>query len=240
MDSPLQVTMWSKRVRAVDFTIGYEVRSVRAPADSKPSVIAETQLAAVHIKEQRLQRLSAAQQRVSAALDAMTQSERGIWLEDATHREDLATFVERAVRLDDAAVIRLRERPGGLVVAWVATGFDVLASRVVAGRSDRRPECRRRRARRRGLTAMDRSGSRRPGLSDGLGVARCAAARHGLRAHRRRARAGGARPGAARRRAGEGARQLARSAGVAAGPGGARGQLRARATSASRCAAYSP
>ncbi|MEO3760352.1 thioesterase family protein [Mycobacterium sp. B14F4] len=57
-DSPLQVTMWSKRVRAVDFTIGYEVRSVRRDPDSKPSVIAETQLAAVHIKEQRLQRLS--------------------------------------------------------------------------------------------------------------------------------------------------------------------------------------
>ena len=38
------------------------------------------------------------------------------------------------MRLDDAAVIRLRERAGGLVVAWVATGFDVLASRVVAGR----------------------------------------------------------------------------------------------------------
>ena len=62
VDSPLQVTMWSKRVRAVDFTIGYEVRSVRAPADSKPSVIAETQLAAVHIKEQRLQRLTPEQQ----------------------------------------------------------------------------------------------------------------------------------------------------------------------------------
>jgi len=61
-DSPLQVTMWSKRVRAVDFTIGYEVRSVKAPADSKPSVIAETQLAAVHIKEQRLQRLTPEQQ----------------------------------------------------------------------------------------------------------------------------------------------------------------------------------
>jgi acyl-CoA thioester hydrolase len=28
VDSPLQVTMWSKRVRAVDFTIGYEVRSL--------------------------------------------------------------------------------------------------------------------------------------------------------------------------------------------------------------------
>jgi acyl-CoA thioester hydrolase len=61
IDSPLQVTMWSKRVRAVDFTIGYEVRSVRRGADSKPSVIAETQLAAVHIKEQRLERLSSAQ-----------------------------------------------------------------------------------------------------------------------------------------------------------------------------------
>jgi acyl-CoA thioester hydrolase len=58
VDSPLQVTMWSKRVRAVDFTIGYEVRSVTAAPDSKPSVIAETQLATVHIKEQRLQRLS--------------------------------------------------------------------------------------------------------------------------------------------------------------------------------------
>ena len=61
IDSPLQVTMWSKRVRAVDFTIGYEVRSVGAVPDSKPSVIAETQLAAVHIEEQRLQRLSPAQ-----------------------------------------------------------------------------------------------------------------------------------------------------------------------------------
>ncbi|MDZ4266481.1 MAG: thioesterase family protein [Mycobacterium sp.] len=61
IDSPVQVTMWSKRVRAVDFTIGYEVRSVGAPPDSRPAVIAETQLAAVHIKEQRLQRLSSGQ-----------------------------------------------------------------------------------------------------------------------------------------------------------------------------------
>jgi hypothetical protein len=64
----------------------------------------------------------------------MTQPERGIWLDDAMHREDLATFVERALRLDDAAVIRLRARSGGLVVAWVNTGFDVLASRVLGGR----------------------------------------------------------------------------------------------------------
>jgi acyl-CoA thioester hydrolase len=53
-DSPLQVTMWVKRLRAVDFTLGYEVRSVSADSESKPAVIAETQLAAFHIDEQRL------------------------------------------------------------------------------------------------------------------------------------------------------------------------------------------
>jgi acyl-CoA thioester hydrolase len=57
-DSPLQVTMWTKRLRAVDFTLGYEVRSVSAAPDARPAVIAETQLAAVHIEDQRLVRLS--------------------------------------------------------------------------------------------------------------------------------------------------------------------------------------
>jgi hypothetical protein len=63
-------------------------------------------------------------------------AERGLWLgpeSTAAHRGDLAAFVDRALRLDGAAVIRLRARSGGLVTAWVATGFDVLASRVVAG-----------------------------------------------------------------------------------------------------------
>ena len=61
-------------------------------------------------------------------------SERGLWLDDVAHREDLATFVDRAMRLDDASVIRLRQRSDSQVVAWLATGFDVLASRVVGGR----------------------------------------------------------------------------------------------------------
>lgn len=52
---------------------------------------------------------------------------------DPAQRADLAVFVERALRLDEAAVIRLRTRAGGFVSAWVATGFDVLACRVVAG-----------------------------------------------------------------------------------------------------------
>lgn len=56
-DSPLQVTMWTQRLRTVDFTLGYEVRSVHADPASKPAVIAESQLAAVHIEEQRLVRL---------------------------------------------------------------------------------------------------------------------------------------------------------------------------------------
>lgn len=59
VDSPLQVTMWVPRMRAVDFTIGYEVRSASAAPDSKPAVIAETQLAAFSIDEQKLVRLSA-------------------------------------------------------------------------------------------------------------------------------------------------------------------------------------
>ncbi len=57
-DSPLQVTIWVNRLRAVDFTLGYEVRSVSADPDSKPAVIGESQLAAFHINEQRLLRLA--------------------------------------------------------------------------------------------------------------------------------------------------------------------------------------
>jgi acyl-CoA thioester hydrolase len=57
-DSPLQVTIWVRRLRAVDFTLRYEVRSVTVDLESKPAVIAESQLAAFHIEEQRLVRLS--------------------------------------------------------------------------------------------------------------------------------------------------------------------------------------
>jgi acyl-CoA thioester hydrolase len=56
-DSPLQVTIWVKQLRAVDFTLGYEVRSVTAEPESKPAIIAESQLAAFDIAEQRLVRL---------------------------------------------------------------------------------------------------------------------------------------------------------------------------------------
>lgn len=59
VDSPLQVTIWVKRLRAVDFTLGYEVRSVTADPDSRPAVVAESQLAAVDIEQQSLVRLSA-------------------------------------------------------------------------------------------------------------------------------------------------------------------------------------
>ncbi|HZA09599.1 hypothetical protein [Mycobacterium sp.] len=90
--------------------------------------------------------------------------ERGLWLTDAAHREDLATFVDRAQRLDDAAVIRLRARSEGLVVAWVATGFDVLASRVVAGMVRPADSCAGADELSRGLAAMDRTGHVDPGF----------------------------------------------------------------------------
>jgi acyl-CoA thioester hydrolase len=57
VDSPLQVTIWTQRLRAVDFTLGYEVRSVSADPESKPAVIGESQLVAFNIDEQRLVRL---------------------------------------------------------------------------------------------------------------------------------------------------------------------------------------
>ncbi|AKS33325.1 hypothetical protein [Mycolicibacterium goodii] len=65
----------------------------------------------------------------------MNVGERGLWIENPRDRRDLMTFVDRALRLDEAAVVRFRERRDtGHVVAWVATGFDVLASRVVPAR----------------------------------------------------------------------------------------------------------
>jgi hypothetical protein len=94
----------------------------------------------------------------------MTSPERGIWLDDATHREDLQTFTERAMRLDDAAVVRLRQRADGLMVAWVATGFDVLASRVVHGRLKPGDLSAGADALAAGLTAMGRDGYVDPGF----------------------------------------------------------------------------
>lgn len=57
-DSPLDVSMWIERLRAVDFTVGYEVRAAGAAPDSPPAVVASTQLAAFDIDTQRLRRLT--------------------------------------------------------------------------------------------------------------------------------------------------------------------------------------
>ena len=94
-------------------------------------------------------------------------AERGLWLGPesvAAHRADLSAFVERAARLDPAAVIRLRTRSGGVFTAWAVTGFDVLASRVVAG--SLRPDDLSIGADElaRGLAAIDSSGYVNPGF----------------------------------------------------------------------------
>ncbi|TCO50712.1 hypothetical protein [Actinocrispum wychmicini] len=53
---------------------------------------------------------------------------------DPQERDDLGAFVARAVRLDGDAVVRLRARGAGeFIDAWVATPFDVLATRTVRG-----------------------------------------------------------------------------------------------------------
>lgn len=92
-------------------------------------------------------------------------AERGLWLGDEAHRGDLATFVDRVLRFGDAAVIRLRARPGGLMTAWAATGLDVLASRVVVGRVRPADLSVAADALARGLAAMDAAGYVDPGFS---------------------------------------------------------------------------
>jgi len=94
-------------------------------------------------------------------------AERGLWLgpeSRAAHRRDLAAFVDRALRLDDTAVVRLRARSAGLLTAWVATGFDVLASRVVVGEVRPGDLSVGADALARGLAAMDDSGYIDPGF----------------------------------------------------------------------------
>ena len=244
VDSPLQVTMWIEA--GARGRLHARLRGAlgdNADPDSKPPVIAETQLATVHIKEQRLHGFRPHQREY---LQRWISDERapseGIWLlDDAAHREDLATFVERAVRLDDAAVIRLRERAGGLVVGLGRNGFRRAGQPGgggpgAAGRPVARAPTRWRAA----LPRWTASGYVDPGFAMDSAWRGALPPDIRLRPHRRRARAGGAGPGAAGRRAGQGAQQLARAARVAAGSGGARRQLRATATSGSRCAVYSP
>ncbi|MFT3662841.1 MAG: hypothetical protein QM809_16105 [Gordonia sp. (in: high G+C Gram-positive bacteria)] len=58
---------------------------------------------------------------------------RGLVPASESDRGDTAAFVQRAARVDDSGVIRLKQRPDGRVGLWVRTGFDVLASRSVFG-----------------------------------------------------------------------------------------------------------
>jgi acyl-CoA thioester hydrolase len=57
-DSPLDVLMWVEKVRAVDFTINYEVRPKGVDVSVAPSIIASTQIAAFDIDTQRLRRIT--------------------------------------------------------------------------------------------------------------------------------------------------------------------------------------
>ncbi|ASW89751.1 hypothetical protein [Mycobacterium marseillense] len=95
-------------------------------------------------------------------------ADRGLWLgaqSRAEHRRDLAAFLDRALRLDESAIIRLRARSEGLLTAWVATGFDVLASRVVSGEVRPSDLSVGADALARGLASMDDSGYVDPGFA---------------------------------------------------------------------------
>ncbi|EGD55581.1 acyl-CoA thioesterase [Gordonia neofelifaecis] len=60
-ESPIRVTMFVEKLRAVDFTVGYEVRPYGADPDSKPAVVASTQLVSFDIDTQRPRRIPPAE-----------------------------------------------------------------------------------------------------------------------------------------------------------------------------------
>lgn len=57
-ESPIAVTMFVERLRACDFTVGYEVRPYGAGTDAKPAVVASTQLVSFDIDTQRPRRMT--------------------------------------------------------------------------------------------------------------------------------------------------------------------------------------
>jgi hypothetical protein len=61
----------------------------------------------------------------------VTFDQRVLSVSDPAERENLATFLNRAQRLDPAVVVRMRRRGEGLVAAWVTTGFEALATRTI-------------------------------------------------------------------------------------------------------------
>ncbi|MEO9327671.1 hypothetical protein [Gordonia aurantiaca] len=52
----------------------------------------------------------------------------------ASDRGNASAFLAHALRLEDAAVVRVVTRPDGLLALWTHTGFEVLATRAVTGR----------------------------------------------------------------------------------------------------------
>ena len=60
-DTPVEVTMFTVAVRAVDFTVGYEVRRRDEDSTVRPSVVASTQLVSYDVGTQAPRRMSDAE-----------------------------------------------------------------------------------------------------------------------------------------------------------------------------------
>ncbi|MFT4396217.1 acyl-CoA thioesterase [Gordonia lacunae] len=71
-EGPIEVTMYVERLRAVDFTVGYEVRAAGADPASRPAVVASTQLVAFDVGTQRIARLTPEQKEYLAGFRRAT------------------------------------------------------------------------------------------------------------------------------------------------------------------------
>lgn len=129
-DSPLDVFMWVEKVRAVDFTIAYEVRPRGADLSVPPSI--------VHRLRSRpsistLNVCAASAGPSGSTWRAGNVHERVLTVPEEAERKNLAGFIGHALRLDESAVIRMRRRGDAHLSVWASTGFDALATRTVAG-----------------------------------------------------------------------------------------------------------
>ena len=182
-DTPLDVAMWITQLRAVDFTIGYEVRAARSdrpnrpPSRPRPSSRPSTS-ARSGCDGSRLPN--------GSFLAWIGVPERGLYIADPAERGNLLAFAGAVLRLDEAAVIRLRRRP---MIVWAPGRQRVSTySRAVRWRRELNPAD--------ATVAADvlveqlrgRAPGRRPRLCDGLGLAGRVAARAGFRACGRHSR----------------------------------------------------
>ena len=111
VDSPLQVTIWTNRLRAVDFTLGYEVRSVNADPELQAGRDRRNAVGGVRHRRAAAGAAVPGSPRVSRSGGCDSRARTVAARRGGPRRPD--DVRERALRLDDAAGEAGRARSAG-------------------------------------------------------------------------------------------------------------------------------